>query len=69
MTALLFPAGYALGALFVWWVYVRPAVRERRGWEEAYWKMTNDRDAWRECALRGARQAMAARAGREPSRN
>jgi hypothetical protein len=61
VTALAFLAGCACGALFVWWVYVRRAARELRAWEEAYWKMADDRDAWRACALRSAEQAMAAR--------
>jgi hypothetical protein len=70
---LLLLAGYAFGlvcgGLAVWFGAVRPALRELRGWVEAYWKMADDRDARRECALRGAEQAMAARAGRGPSRN
>jgi hypothetical protein len=69
VTALAFLAGCACGALVVWWYVVRPALAEACAWMEAYEKMTNDRDAWRDCALRGAEQAMAARAGREPSRN
>jgi hypothetical protein len=72
---LLLLAGYAFGlvcgAIGVWRGAVRPAVRELREWRDGYWKMADDRAALAflaGCAC-GAEQAMAARAGREPSRN